>query len=143
MPNINLTESFKVYYPHYKTSIRYAFILQCPNLDHKLSLSLLYDGTVHGDIHYYDVCKVADSVNIAYNNERAVFEIDKETQTMVDFPILPKRGLSRIPREWEIMKPFLDHYSLTPNWIDCNRKWGTFDKDTGTWTGAVGKVRNF
>ena len=65
-----------------------------------------------------------------------------ETQTMVDFPILPKRGLSRIPREWEIMKPFLDHYSLTPIWIDCDSTPSVFDEETGTWTGAVGKVRN-
>ena len=48
---------------------------------------------------------------------------------------------SLFPYDWEIIKPFLDHYTLTPTWIDCNRIWGVFDEETGTWTGAVGKVK--
>ena len=132
-----------MYYPHYKTNIRYTFNLQCPNLDRQLTLSLLHDATVRGDIHYYDVCKVADPVTIAYNNDfSAMFVVDPETQTMVEYPVRPVNGwYSYIPRDWEIIKPFLDHYSLTPIWIDCNYTWGWLDKETGTWTGAVGKVR--
>ena len=135
--------NFKVYFPHFiKTGIRYDFTIQCPNLDHQLSLSLLRDATVHGDIHYYDVCKVSDSVTIAYNNEPWYFEVDPETQTMVEYPVRPGNGwYSYIPKDWEIIKPFLDHYSLTPTWIDCDFTWGWLDEEKGTWTGAVGKVR--
>ena len=133
-----------MYYPHYKNGIRYTFTLQCPNLDHQLTLSLLHDATVRDDIHYHDVCKVADSVTIAYNNDYAIrFEVDPETQTMVEYPARPvNRWHSKIPHSWEIIKPFLEHHSLTPIWIDCNRIWGVLDEKTGTWTGAVGKVRN-
>ena len=133
-----------MYYPHYKTNIRYTFNLQCPNLDRQLTLSLLHDATVRGDIHYYDVCKVADSVTIAFNNEYWNFEVDPETQTMVEFPLRrrPMEGWSHIPFDWEIIKPFLEHYSLNPTWIDCEYTWGVLNKKTGTWTGAVGKVRN-
>ena len=131
-----------MYYPHYKTGIKYDFTLQCPNQDHQLTLSLLHDATVHGDIHFYDVCKVAESVNIAYNNEPGSFEVDPVSQTMVEVPVRPMEGWSQFSRDWEIIKPFLDHYSLTPTWIDCNFTWGWIDEETGTWTGAVGKVRN-
>ena len=133
-----------MYYPHYKNGIRYTFTLQCSNQDHQLTLSLHHDGTVRGDIHYYDVCKVADSVTIAYNNEPSGnFEVDPETHTMVEYTVMPVKGwYSDIPWDWEIIKLFLDHYSLSPTWIDCNYTWGWLDEETGSWTGAVGKVRN-
>ena len=129
-----------MYYPHYKTSIRYAFTLQCPNLDHQLSLSLLRDAIVHGDIHYFDVCKVSDSVTIAYNNVPGYFIVNHETQTMVKNSVVPVNGATYVPWDWEIIQPFLDHYSLTPTWIDCHFTWGWLDEETGTWTGAVGMV---
>ena len=113
-------------------------------MDNQLTLSLLHDATVRGDIHYYDVCKVADSVTIAYNNDKARrFEVSR-TQNMVEYPVRPVKGwYSYIPRNWEIIKPFLDHYSLTPSWIDCDFKdYYVLDKETETWTEAVGKVRN-
>ena len=60
-----------------------------------------------------------------------LFEVDNETQTMVEFPVMPMDGMSvYIPYDWEIIKPFLDHYSLTPSWIDF---WG-LDDETVTWS---------
>ena len=137
-----LIESLKVYYPHYKNDIGYTFTLQCPNQDNQLTMSLLHNATVRGDIHYYDLCKVADSVTIAYDYERGFFEVDPETQTLVEFPVVPLDGWwMYIPIHWEIIVPFLDHYSLTPTWIDNHRTWSNLDEETGAWTGAVGKVR--
>ena len=69
-----------------------------------------------------------------------MFEFDPETRTMVEIPRFP--GLSNIPRDWEIIKSFLDQYYLTSNWIYCDQVWGVLDQETGTWTGAVGMVRN-
>ena len=133
-----------MYYPHYKNGLRYKFTLQCPNLDNQLTLSLLHDATVTGDLHYYDVCKVADSVNIAYNERPVMFEVEKddETMTMVETPaVMPVEGwYSFIPYDWEIIKAFLDQHNLTPIWIDCEQDWGVLDEETGTWTGAVGMV---
>ena len=132
-----------MYYPHVKTGISSTFNIQCPNQVKQLTLSLLHDATVRGDIHYYDVCKVADPVTIAYNNDfSAMFVVDPETQTMVEYPVRPVNGwYSYIPLDWEIIQPFLDHYNLKPTWLDCNYTWGWFDEETWTWTGAVGKVR--
>ena len=107
-----------------------------------MTLSLLHNATVRGDIHYYDVCKVADSVTISYMYERGFLEVDPETQTLVEFPPVPADGWwMYIPIQWEIIVPFLDHYSLTPTWIDNHRTVSNPDEETGAWTGAVGKVR--
>ena len=63
---------------------------------------------------------------------------------MEPFGLRPRKGdYTKIPRDWEIIKPFLDHYSLTATWVDCEFTQGVFDNNTGTWTGAVGKVRNY
>ena len=138
-----LIESLKVYYPNYKNGIGYTFTFQCPNQDNQLTMSLLHNATVRGDIHYYDLCKVADSVTIAYDHQRGFFEIDQETQTLVEFPLVPADGWWLfIPIHWEIIKPFLDHHSLNSTWIDCNSIWGMLDEETEAWTGAVGKVTN-
>ena len=134
-----------MYYPHYKNGIRYTltFTLQCPNQGHQLTLSLLHDATVRSDIHFYDVCTVAGGkVTIAFELELDNFEVDNETQTIKEFPVGPVDGwYSQIPWEFEIINPFLDHYSLTPTWIYCEEISGIFDDETGAWTGAVGKVR--
>ena len=131
-----------MFYPHYKSSSRYAFTLQCPNQDNQLNLTLFHGATVGNDIHYYDVCKVSvGKVTIAYNTDPGWFEVDHETQTVVEYPVRPVKGISSyIAWDWELIKPFLYHYNLTPTWIDCNFTWGMLDKETGTWTGAVGKV---
>ena len=84
---------------------------------------------------------MADSVTIAFkSNSPWYFKVDTETQTIVEHPVRPVNGwYSNIPWDWEIIKSFLDHYSLTPTWIDCDP--GLLDEETGTWTGAVGMVR--
>ena len=85
---------------------------------------------------------MADSVTIAYNSWPSEFGLDQEAQTMLEYPVIPVSGwYLQIPYDWEIIKPFLDHYSLTPTWIDCDFTWGWLDEEKGTWTGAVGKVR--
>ena len=134
--------SFQVFYPHYNDK-KYALTLQCPNLDNQLTLSLLHNASVQGGIHYHDVCKVADSVTIAYNEYHPYFFVWRGTQIMVEYTLSPEKGvLSQMALDWEIIKPFFDHYSLTPTWVNCNNTYGVLDEETGTWTGAVGKVRN-
>ena len=79
-------------------------------------------------------------VIIAYNDFLPFFEVSNETKTMKELP--RSSGLSNIAWDWEIIKTFLDHHSLTPTWIYCKQDWGVLDEETGSWTGAVGKVRN-
>ena len=87
---------------------------------------------------------MADSVTIAHINSMGQFWVDYKYKT----PRMRERSTSplwrsQIPREWEIIKSFLEQYSLSPTWIDCKKVWGDLDEETGTWTGAVGKVRIF
>ena len=145
-----------MYYPHVKSGISSTFNIQCPNQVKQLTLSLLHDATVRGDIHYYDVCKVVDSVTIAFMNYWkigpggfAVWPAWRAgiTATMWEIPASPVKGYSsNIPYDWEIIRPFLDHYSLTPNWFQNQNPpkiGGVFDEETGTWTGIVGVVSSY
>ena len=75
-------------------------------------------------------------MTIAFELELDNFEVDNETQTIKEFPVGPVDGwYSQIPWEFEIINPFLDHYSLTPTWIEFNyTERSVLDKETGTWT---------
>ena len=110
-----------------------------------LSLSSVLTCTTNWPCHcsIMQVSKVADSVTIAYNEYHPYFFVWRGTQIMVEYTLSPEKGvLSQMAWDWEIIKPFFDHYSLTPTWVNCNYTWGWLDEETGTWTGAVGKVRN-
>ena len=50
-------------------------------------------------------------------------------------------GLSRIPYDFEILETFFENRNINfINWINNNFTWGSYDNETGRWTGAVGKV---
>ena len=80
-------------------------------------------------------------VNIAYNNEKTLFELNETSQEIIKKPFWIIR-YSRVQQVWdyEIMIPFLKIYNIVPHWINCNRTWGVKNQTTGRWTGAVGQV---
>ena len=90
---------------------------------------------------YKDICKEQQHIaTIAYNNFPGWFEVKKDG-TMVNYPPAPITGEhSELTYTHEILNTFFYNYHVTPNWINCNSTWGTFDDETGHWTGAVGKV---
>ena len=108
----------------------------CPgayqNLPHKVSIKY---------VKYRDICKETQQyATIAYNNYQSWFEVDSDGK-MVEFPVKPISGeKSYIPWDYEILSSFLRNYKIEPTWIDCEGSWGSYDEDTGHWTGAVGKV---
>ena len=42
--------------------------------------------------------------------------------------------------DYEILEIFFENNKIVPKWINCNYTWGTYDYETGKWTGAVGQV---
>ena len=82
------------------------FSLQCPGefINKLIELQLFHDGTVNGNIQYYDMCKVFNLVNIAYN-EREQFKIDKVTNNMIELSNpFPEKGIrSQISWQPEII----------------------------------------
>ena len=136
----------QVYFPNFSTGIKFSFKLQCPGefINNVLDLQLLHNGTVNGNVHYYDLCKVVNYVNIAYNNRAQMFNIDKVANTLVKFrplPIKGKGGLGTlISNHFEIVGEFLTQNNIVPTWIDALSTYGWFDEKTGKWTGEIGKV---
>ena len=45
-----------------------------------------------------------------------------------------------MPYNYEILKSFISNFNVVPTWIESTR--GGVDKETGQWTGSVGKVNN-
>ena len=135
---------FQVYFPHhFKAGIKFSFSLQCPGefINNVLELELLCDGTGRGNVHFYDLCKVVNRVNIAYNNYYQYFNIDNATNTIVKDPPVPiNEGYSLIPYDFEIIGEFLRQQNIIPTWIDCNFTYGWYDEESGNWTGEIGKV---
>ena len=126
----------------------------CPGENERYhNLMISHDGSVNRDLEYKDVCPVAEldsepdyhHINIAYNNEPGVFHLDNETRTMTEYKtssvLQSSKDYPSIPYSWEVLKIFIQHNNIVPNWIDCNYTWGWFDYETEKWTGAVGKVR--
>ena len=79
-------------------------------------------------------------VRVAYNNYLATF-FEVQNGNMVEYqPSLNKEEWHSISYDWEILGLFFTLENLTQEWIFCNNTWGWFDRVTGHWTGAVGKV---
>ena len=104
---------------------------------------LFKNGTINGDLNYKDVCKEEHDIRIAYNSQPGFFEVDKITNTMVEYPhwLMMVLGFSELSYGYEILKSFFANYNIKPTWINCNDTWGWFDYETGQWTGAVGQVK--
>ena len=122
------------------------FVMTCPGMSHSSTFTLhmrdngeVDDGKVWGDL-----CS-EKRVNIAYNNEPELFEVDDETGDMVRYPGHQFTAILTvfpyIPWDWDILATFFHHNDIVPVWINCHYTWGSFDEVSGKWTGAVGKVR--
>ena len=85
--------------------------------------------------------KASFSISVAYNDDIGMFMVVNNTmKEWYDYHGLIN-DMSRIPYEFEVLKPFFQNNNISVNWINCNWTWGWYDDETGTWTGAVGKVK--
>jgi len=78
-------------------------------------------------------------MDLAFNQHRE-FQVDEATGEMVRFQVRPTEGRSISAWNWEIVQTFLDKHHITPHWINCNGSWGSQDKETLRWGGAVGQI---
>ena len=148
--NVAKTSSSQVYFPNsFKTG--FSFSLQCPGelINYIFELQLFNDGTAHaghGNVHYYDVCKVVYHANIAYNAVIGL-GIDKKTNEVIKehtgtgLKFKPIKRQFCIPQQYEIIGGFITQNNINPTWISANKVFGYLDKETGKWTGEIGKVR--
>ena len=125
----------------------------CPraliSLPHKLRVELN-----NANLQYNDICKeTVQNANVTYINAFMWFKFDKETNSMVKFPnfqwakdnghedffkpITGKR--SAISHHYEILTSFFENNQIIPTWIQSSSG-GIYNKSSGSWTGAVGKV---
>ena len=129
------------------------FYLMCPGENERYhTLKISHDGTVNRNLRYNDLCEVSElssepeyhKIIIAYNNDPSWFEIDDQSNTMIEYPLSLSISNSKenlfTALTYEVLKVFFNKYKLVPNWINCNYNWGWYDENTGKWTGAVGKV---
>ena len=105
---------------------------------------MLYDNNLNSkDLFYDDICeKEKIYADIAFNNEATLMEVNETTGTVIPRPIdIRKNRDIYVANDPEIMIPFLKIHNIVPNWINCNRVWGTLNMTTGQWNGCVGKVK--
>ena len=124
------------------------FKVYCPGQYNHFPHKLMMFNNGSMNTRYKDICVERFTVNLAYNNDLAIFEV--ENNSLVD--LREKYGYfhgeyvglySYISDEDELLTTFISNYNLIVNWIDCNYTWGWFDYETGKWTGAVGKVTSY
>ena len=109
------------------------FQYYCQGESHSSRL-LLRQGNVNKQVA--DVCN-SRKVRVAYNQDPGVFEVNTKTNTLVEYYRQLGPGLANLP---EIMSSFLHSHNLIPTWHHANGAWGSFDEDTGRWTGIIGLV---
>ena len=110
------------------------FQFQCPgNSSHSHMLLLYKDGQVNRKIA--DVCRDR-FVRVAFNQYSPHFEVNSETNTMIEYPIRRSKGAY----PWEILSSFFANNRLTPIFYNCHQTWGWLDEYTGLWNGAIAMV---
>ena len=136
---ICFTTQFQV--PLSKTYTR-KFIFTCPGMSYSTTfeLNFLSNGLVDDDKKYADLCR-RKIVRIAYNNEPKAFEMNEDESDFVrKAPYMRKNMKNNIIWDWEILDTWIRAYDIDPVWINNFYNWGTFMKDKGVWSGAVGKI---
>ena len=88
---------------------------------------------------YKEVCSEPKIVNLGFRNGEKLWVVNnKLTQN-------PKVGANLygendFTHNWEVFYKFFSIHNIEPNWLDCKKVFGHDDKDTGGWTGCMGKV---
>ena len=113
----------------------------CPGVyqNFPLKLKISMDGSVNKA--YKDYCQEQQHhATLAYNNNPGWFEVDSEGN-LIEHPVDHQTGVnSQVSQDYEILQSFFENYHITITWVDCNDTMGMFEEETGTWTGALGKV---
>ena len=52
-----------------------------------------------------------------------------------------KGNYDKIVWEYEILESFFKNYDIVPVWKNCHFDFGTYNEDSNSWSGCVGKVK--
>ena len=83
-------------------------------------------------------------MNLGYNNQWKGTSptLRVENNTLIHFP--PKLYVfgqtTDMSHDWEVLFKFFTLHNIEANWLNCHYSWGGYDKNTGAWTGCMGKV---
>ena len=112
---------------------------------------MYHNGSVSNYIRYPEICKSEKfSVNIAYYNEDAYFEIVNNTMVKSFYENDPKKDdyerllvddYTMIVYDFEILNTFIQNKNVIVNWIETFHI-GIINNVTGKWTQLLGKVNN-
>ena len=86
---------------------------------------------------YEDVCG-RNIIRMGYFDHEYFFRLHESNNSMVEFPYTDSLGY--YPKPHEILSTFFKSQNVRPTWFDFKSDYGTFNKTSGTWTGAVADV---
>ena len=119
----------------------WSFKLVCPgnagSVSHERVL-LLKNATVN--MNFDDLC-LEKQVYVAYNRVRWIFEVNNITGEMVKYVVEPIISHINVAHEWEMQAAFFEYNNIKPKWYNAYFNWGTLNKTSGQWSGAVGMIQ--
>ena len=135
----NIDSSIQVHIPQRRFSSRFVFKMKC-QLSSKTTHGVLLSKE-NGQKSYKEICSGEKKrITLGYNNWRKILKV--ENQTLFRYPkqefIFGKEPCMSHP--WEVLSKFFSLHNVEPNWLDCHKSWGWYDKNQGAWTGCMGKV---
>ena len=92
---------------------------------------------------YKEICSgEPKKVNLGFNNDFSVFRVENNSLVHINRnPSMNIKGrYTYMAYIWEAFFKFFSIHNIEPNWLDCNRSWGSYDEELGGWTGCMGKV---
>ena len=109
------------------------FKFTCQGKSDMSSKLLLKHGHVNKSVK--EACPMSKEIRIAFHQYPLAFEIDEENGgTMVEMPLWVSFVYGA--HDNEVLSSFFTTHNLTPTWIDNNDTWGSWDNETGVWTGG-------
>ena len=77
---------------------------------------MFHDGTASGNVHYYDLCKVVNHANIAYNKQGSFGRISKKTNNLIG-KINPLKKNQDIMDPANVVAEFVRQNNIMATWI--------------------------
>ena len=97
---------------------------------------------------YKDICGGEPrKMNLGFNNQTLTLRV--KDNRLIPHPSRHHGGppdqyiygkTTDMSHDWEVLEKFFTLHNIEANWLDCKMSWGSFDKNTGAWTGCMGKV---
>ena len=129
----------QVHIPERRSSNSFVFKLKC-----QLSSDKTHDVMISKEIKvasYKDICGgERKKVHVGFNPDPLYMWVENNTLASSPPQTYRNNHNSFISHTWEVLEIFFKIHNLQPDWHDCDWVWGWYNKETGGWTGCLGKV---